>query len=46
MKFEKRVSWSNWTFGVWWSSKKQVPFRRKIALGIELGPLYLGWVWG
>lgn len=34
-----RFGWNNWTFGVWWSSKRD----RYRAFGVDLGPLELCW---
>lgn len=39
-RFTHRLSWSNWTFGVWWGGK---PMFRWKTIGVDLGPLELTW---
>lgn len=40
---EVQVNWTNWTVGIWWSSRRA---RRRLpypTIGIDLGPLEIVW---
>lgn len=37
-KREVRVTWTNWTFGIWWG-----PIARNSFIGVDVGPLEIVW---